>query len=115
MALSSARKTVIGPPAMTTIWPAPGAGHKGAGVTAGVVPAPARLGGPHPWAWSLADVPCVLVRATFCGVRGSTPAPGAEFVRVGGHTSCVALSAGPDDGPPRLLLDAGTGIRRVPA
>jgi ribonuclease BN (tRNA processing enzyme) len=27
----------------------------------------------------------------------------------------VALSAGPDDGPPRLLLDAGTGIRRVPA
>jgi phosphoribosyl 1,2-cyclic phosphodiesterase len=55
------------------------------------------------------------VRATFCGVRGSTPAPGAEFVRVGGHTSCVALSVAPDDGPPRLLLDAGTGIRRVPA
>jgi ribonuclease BN (tRNA processing enzyme) len=33
---------------------------------------------------------------------------------VGGHTSCVALSSGPDDAP-RLLLDAGTGIRRVPA
>jgi ribonuclease BN (tRNA processing enzyme) len=36
-------------------------------------------------------------------------------VRIGGHTSCVALSADPDDGAPRLLLDAGTGIRRVPA
>jgi ribonuclease BN (tRNA processing enzyme) len=46
-------------------------------------------------------------------VRGSTPAPGAEFVRVGGHTSCVALAH--DDGPWTLLLDAGTGIRRVTA
>jgi phosphoribosyl 1,2-cyclic phosphodiesterase len=52
------------------------------------------------------------VRATLCGVRGSTPAPGPEFVRIGGHTSCVAVAD--DDGPPRLLLDAGTGIRRVP-
>ena len=26
-----------------------------------------------------------------CGVRGSTPAPGAEFARYGGHTSCLAL------------------------
>jgi ribonuclease BN (tRNA processing enzyme) len=46
-------------------------------------------------------------------VRGSTPAPGAEFVRVGGHTSCVALAH--DDRPWTLLLDAGTGIRRVTA
>jgi len=53
------------------------------------------------------------VRATFCGVRGSTPAPGPEFVRIGGHTSCVAIAH--DDEPPHLLLDAGTGIRRVPA
>jgi phosphoribosyl 1,2-cyclic phosphodiesterase len=53
------------------------------------------------------------VRATFCGVRGSTPAPGPEFVRIGGHTSCVALSSG-GASRPRLLLDAGTGIRRVP-
>ena len=51
------------------------------------------------------------VRLLFCGVRGSTPAPGAEFVRVGGHTSCVALAH--DDEPWSLLLDAGTGIRRV--
>jgi phosphoribosyl 1,2-cyclic phosphodiesterase len=53
------------------------------------------------------------VRLLFCGVRGSTPAPGAEFVRVGGHTSCVALAH--DDQPWTLLLDAGTGIRRVTA
>jgi phosphoribosyl 1,2-cyclic phosphodiesterase len=51
------------------------------------------------------------VRLLFCGVRGSTPAPGIDFVRVGGHTSCVALA---HDGEPwSLLLDAGTGIRRV--
>ena len=30
------------------------------------------------------------VRVHLCGVRGSTPAPGPEFVRYGGHTSCVA-------------------------
>jgi phosphoribosyl 1,2-cyclic phosphodiesterase len=53
------------------------------------------------------------VRVSFCGTRGSTPAPGPDFVRYGGHTSCVALSHdGPADGPV-LLLDAGTGIRRV--
>lgn len=47
------------------------------------------------------------------GVRGSTPAPGAEFVRYGGHTSCVALSVG--DEQPDLVLDAGTGIRDLGA
>lgn len=51
------------------------------------------------------------VRVTFCGVRGSTPAPGPDFVRYGGHTSCVALSRG--DRVPELLLDAGTGITAV--
>ena len=54
------------------------------------------------------------MRLTFCGVRGSTPAPGAEFVRYGGHTSCVAVA---HDGAaaPTLILDAGTGVRRVTA
>jgi len=52
------------------------------------------------------------VRIHLCGVRGSTPAPGAEFVRYGGHTSCVAVA--PDGATaPRLILDAGTGLRRV--
>jgi phosphoribosyl 1,2-cyclic phosphodiesterase len=52
------------------------------------------------------------VRLRFCGVRGSTPAPGADFLRVGGHTSCVALTTEGNDAP-TLLLDAGTGIRAV--
>lgn len=52
------------------------------------------------------------MRILFCGVRGSTAAPGAEFVRVGGHTSCVAVTPIGADRP-RLLLDAGTGIRAV--
>jgi phosphoribosyl 1,2-cyclic phosphodiesterase len=49
----------------------------------------------------------------FCGVRGSTPAPGQPFVRYGGHTSSVALAH--DGERPRLVLDAGTGLRRVTA
>ncbi len=53
------------------------------------------------------------MRVTFCGTRGSTPAPGPEFVQYGGHTSCVALSHDGDGTVPTLLLDAGTGIRRV--
>lgn len=48
----------------------------------------------------------------FCGVRGSTSAPGAEFVRVGGHTSCVALTRTGED-TPSLVLDAGTGLQRL--
>jgi phosphoribosyl 1,2-cyclic phosphodiesterase len=51
------------------------------------------------------------VRLHFCGVRGSTPATGPDFVRYGGHTSCVAVAH--DDAPPTVILDAGTGIRRV--
>lgn len=47
------------------------------------------------------------------GVRGSTPAPGPEFVRYGGHTSCVAVYADGED-VPGLLLDAGTGLRMLP-
>lgn len=47
------------------------------------------------------------------GVRGSTPAPGPDFVRYGGHTACVGVV--PNGGSePTLLLDAGTGIRTLP-
>ncbi len=52
------------------------------------------------------------MRIHLCGVRGSTPAPGADFLRYGGHTSCVAL-AHDDAAVPMLILDAGTGIRTV--
>jgi phosphoribosyl 1,2-cyclic phosphodiesterase len=51
------------------------------------------------------------MRLWVCGVRGSTPAPGPDFVRYGGHTSCVAV--GHDGAAPSLVLDAGTGIRRM--
>jgi phosphoribosyl 1,2-cyclic phosphodiesterase len=51
------------------------------------------------------------VRLWVCGVRGSTPAPGAAFCRYGGHTSCLALAH--DGEAPSLVLDAGTGVRQV--
>ena len=51
------------------------------------------------------------MRILFCGVRGSTPAPGPEFVRYGGNTSCVALAH--DGRDPSLVLDAGTGLARL--
>lgn len=52
------------------------------------------------------------MRVHLLGVRGSTPAPGSEFVRYGGFTSCVAIAHN-DDAVPTLVLDAGTGIRRL--
>ncbi len=52
------------------------------------------------------------MRLRFCGVRGSTPAPGPAYVRIGGHTSCVLLWT-TDGAAPSLILDAGTGIRAV--
>jgi phosphoribosyl 1,2-cyclic phosphodiesterase len=52
------------------------------------------------------------MRLQLCGVRGSTPAPGPEFVRYGGNTSCVALT-GDENQVPTLILDAGTGLRQV--
>lgn len=51
------------------------------------------------------------MRLIFCGVRGSTPAPGEDFLRYGGHTSCIAVALGAQ--APSLLIDAGTGITRV--
>jgi phosphoribosyl 1,2-cyclic phosphodiesterase len=53
------------------------------------------------------------VRLALLGVRGSTPALGPEFTVTGGNTACVALShAGRG---PSLVLDAGTGLRRLSA
>jgi phosphoribosyl 1,2-cyclic phosphodiesterase len=53
------------------------------------------------------------VRISLLGVRGSTPATGHEFADVGGNTACVAIGRG--DTPPALVLDAGTGLRRLTA
>ena len=52
------------------------------------------------------------MRVVVCGVRGSTPAPGPEFVRYGGNTSCVAIASDGDEFP-TLVLDAGTGLQRL--
>jgi ribonuclease BN (tRNA processing enzyme) len=52
------------------------------------------------------------VLITFCGVRGSTPAPGPEYVRYGGNTSCVAV-AHAAGAAPVLALDAGTGLANL--
>jgi phosphoribosyl 1,2-cyclic phosphodiesterase len=46
------------------------------------------------------------------GTRGSLPTPGAGMVRYGGNTSCVQVTL--SDGT-QLVLDAGTGIRNLPA
>ena len=54
------------------------------------------------------------MRLTFLGVRGSTPAPGPEYVRYGGHTACVAITPTSSE-VPTLALDAGTGLRSLTA
>jgi len=45
----------------------------------------------------------------FWGVRGSIPAPGPETAHYGGNTSCIELRLGNEV----LILDAGSGIRRL--
>ncbi len=47
---------------------------------------------------------------SFWGTRGSIPAPGPETTRFGGNTPCVAVDSG---GEGLVILDAGTGIRRL--
>jgi phosphoribosyl 1,2-cyclic phosphodiesterase len=50
------------------------------------------------------------VRLTLWGTRGSMPAMGPETARYGGNTACVEVRG--SDGT-LLVLDAGTGIRRL--
>jgi phosphoribosyl 1,2-cyclic phosphodiesterase len=50
------------------------------------------------------------VQVTLWGVRGSIPTPDADKLRYGGNTACV--SVGIDDDID-VILDAGTGIRRL--
>jgi phosphoribosyl 1,2-cyclic phosphodiesterase len=52
------------------------------------------------------------MRVTLFGTRGSVPAPGPETTRHGGNTPSVEVRGG--DGTV-LVLDAGTGIRRLGA
>ena len=50
------------------------------------------------------------MRVRFWGVRGSIPVPGRSTNRYGGNTSCVEVR--PRGGWP-IIIDAGTGIRRL--
>jgi phosphoribosyl 1,2-cyclic phosphodiesterase len=50
------------------------------------------------------------VKVTLWGTRGSLASPGPDTTRYGGNTSCVEVRAA--DGTV-LVLDAGTGIRRL--
>jgi phosphoribosyl 1,2-cyclic phosphodiesterase len=52
------------------------------------------------------------VRVTLWGTRGSLATPGPETVRYGGNTSCVEVRGANGT---VLILDAGTGIRRLGA
>lgn len=49
------------------------------------------------------------MKVVLWGTRGSLPTPGPETMRYGGNTSCVEVRAGEQ----LLILDAGTGIRRL--
>jgi phosphoribosyl 1,2-cyclic phosphodiesterase len=50
------------------------------------------------------------MKVRFWGVRGSIPVPGPQTNRYGGNTSCVEVEA---PGLDPLIIDAGTGIRRL--
>jgi phosphoribosyl 1,2-cyclic phosphodiesterase len=50
------------------------------------------------------------MKVRFWGVRGSYPVPGQRTNRYGGNTSCVEVR--PHGGDP-IIIDAGTGIRRL--
>jgi len=50
------------------------------------------------------------VKVRLWGTRGSLAAPGPDTVRYGGNTACVGVTG--QDGTV-LLLDGGTGIRRI--
>ena len=52
------------------------------------------------------------MRIGIWGSRGSIASAGPDTVRYGGNTSCIEVAA---EGEPTIILDAGTGIRRLGA
>ncbi len=48
------------------------------------------------------------MRIRFWGVRGTTPVPGPDTIKIGGNTSCVEINT-PDK--QLIIIDAGSGIR----
>ena len=59
-----------------------------------------------PYRATLDDAPGCLV---LWGTRGSTPVPGARFLRHGGNTSCMTVVLGDET----FIFDAGSGIREL--
>ncbi len=53
------------------------------------------------------------MKVTLWGTRGSVAAPGPDTARYGGNTCCVEVRS--EDGDTVLVLDAGTGVRRLGA
>jgi phosphoribosyl 1,2-cyclic phosphodiesterase len=49
------------------------------------------------------------MKIKFWGVRGSTPCPGPDTVKIGGNTSCIELRYGNEE--ELIIIDAGSGIR----
>src|SRR5438067_2087291 len=91
-----------------SVQPAAGAAHTG---SAGSVASAAAHTGPA-GERGAQRATAAQMTVTLWGTRGSIPAPGPETVRYGGNTSCVQVEGG--DGTV-LVLDAGTGIRRLGA
>lgn len=50
------------------------------------------------------------MKAEFWGVRGTAPVAGRDFVKHGGHTMCALVESSAGD---RVIVDAGTGIKRL--
>ena len=50
------------------------------------------------------------MKVSFYGTRGSCPSPGKETLKYGGNTACTLIEA---NNGQKLILDAGTGIRRL--
>ncbi|MDX1663146.1 MAG: MBL fold metallo-hydrolase [Candidatus Promineifilaceae bacterium] len=48
------------------------------------------------------------MRVHFWGVRGTIPVPGADTLRIGGNTACVAVHTSDQH---LIIIDAGSGIR----
>lgn len=72
------------------------------------IPAPAESAAPAPYSppfdeWGN--------RFAIWGCRGSTPTPGAKFLKHGGNTSCFCVTYGDE----QFIFDAGTGIRELGA
>ena len=48
-------------------------------------------------------------KITYYGVRGSIPAVGEPFIKIGGNTTCVFIETKKE----KIIIDAGTGIRNL--